>query len=333
MAQTYSLSVYAISINTYGDKNEKHILSDFNNGQDFLEYINTMMDSWKMDETRGDQHVPVNRDGGNNEGNAFRLSRGADASYHLYRRGRFLSGIIETGEYGTQEEGVNVTTGEVVFQKHHGEALMKPFYFMFYIPTESKIGFLIVEKISNYGIMTLLSNSIIAYYKTTPSYGNYVLKISPLSIQALVQLKMQALRYEAKKIELRKIRKDDLQLSRLSGNTVNDEGVSTSIVYTAANNAVINIADFIDRLHNLRNDSNTLYIIDQDISCDDIAITVKIDHQEKVLSLQNIQSLGMSMDISHEINLDANRYPTFESVNVQANQIISYIIEQFHIER
>ena len=133
MRQTYSLSVYAISLNTRGKRNETQILSDFNNGQDLLEHINNMMNNWKMDQNRGDQYVPVNLDGNNNEGNAFRLSRKQDGSYELYRRGRYLSGIIETGEYGTQEEGVNVTTGEVVFQKHHEEALMKPFYFMFYM--------------------------------------------------------------------------------------------------------------------------------------------------------------------------------------------------------
>lgn len=333
MTQTYSLSIYAISINTRGNKNDKQILSDFNNGQDFLEYINSMMENWKMDQNRGDQHVPVNLDGDSSEGNAFRLSRKPDGSYNLYRSGRYLSGIIETGEYGTQEEGVNVTTGEVVFQKHHGEALMKPFYYMFYIPEESTMGFLIVEKISNYGIMTMLNNAIIEYCQKTPSFGDYVLKISPLSINALVQAKMRTLRYEAKRIELRRVRKEDLQLSRLSGNTVSDNGVSTSIVYTAAVNSVLNIASFIDRLHNLRNEDNTLYVIDEDISCDDIAITIKIGDQERVLSLQNVQSLGMSMDISNSIKLGTNRYPTYESVHAQANIIISYIIKQFNIER
>ena len=215
MRQTYSLSVYAISLNTRGKRNETQILSDFNNGQDLLEHINNMMNNWKMDQNRGDQYVPVNLDGNNNEGNAFRLSRKQDGSYELYRRGRYLSGIIETGEYGTQEEGVNVTTGEVVFQKHHEEALMKPFYFMFYIPDESQLGFLIVERISNYGIITLLSNAIIKYCGMTHSFNNYVLKISPISIHKLVDEKMRALSYEAKKIELRKVRREDLQLSFL----------------------------------------------------------------------------------------------------------------------
>lgn len=62
MTQTYSLAVYAISIYTRGNKNDRQVLSDFNNGQDFLDYMDTMISSWKQDQNRGDQYVPVNTD-------------------------------------------------------------------------------------------------------------------------------------------------------------------------------------------------------------------------------------------------------------------------------
>ena len=43
MAQSYSLAVYAITINTRGNKNDLMVLSDFNNGQDILQYIGEMI--------------------------------------------------------------------------------------------------------------------------------------------------------------------------------------------------------------------------------------------------------------------------------------------------
>lgn len=330
MPNTYSLAVYAITINKRGNKNDLQVLSDFNNGQDFLNYIYNMMNGWKMDVQRGDQFVPVNNDGNNN---AFRLSRDAQGQYYFYPRGRYLSGIVETGEYGTQEEGVNITTGEVVFHKNSTVAIMKPFYFLFYIPEESRYGFLIVEKIGNYGIMTILNNAINNYFRTTPSVDNYVLTISPLSINELVRRKMHELRYETKKIELRKIRREDLRLSRLSGNTVNDENVTTSIVYTARPNSFFNVTDFITRIRESRNDDNSLFVIEEDLSCDDITVTVSIGGRDKVISMQNIQSLGMAMDITNSVQLGENRYPTFNSINTQANQLVSYIQSQFNIER
>ena len=64
------------------------------------------MSSWKQDLNRGDQYDPVNKDGDEKEGNVFRLSRDHNGDYYLYRRGRYLSGILECGEYGTEEEDV-----------------------------------------------------------------------------------------------------------------------------------------------------------------------------------------------------------------------------------
>ena len=333
MAKTFSLAVYAITIHTYGNKNDRQVLSDFNNGQDFLEYMDTMITSWKQDVARGDQYVPVNTDAEPNaqQGNAYRLSRKPDGTYHLYRRGRYLSGIIESGEYGTQEDGVDISTGELKFQKGAGEALMKPFYFMFYIPENSNVGFLLIEKISNYGIMTVLNNAILKFYQASPSEGLYTLRIAPLSIDALVQRKMQTLRYEAKKIELRKVTKDDLSISRISGNTINNEGISTTITYNIGINQYMRISEFLNWIRNKRNDANTLYVIEEDLSCSDIAITVKIDGQDKVLSLQDFQSLGMSMDISTDVVLGPNRYPTYSFVDGKANELISFIQEQFNV--
>ena len=43
MAQSYSLAVYSITINTRWKKDEKQVLSGFNNGQDFVQYIETIL--------------------------------------------------------------------------------------------------------------------------------------------------------------------------------------------------------------------------------------------------------------------------------------------------
>lgn len=332
MAQSYSLAVYSITINTRWKKDEKQVLSDFNNGQDFLQYIDIMMSSWKQNLNRGDLYDPLNKEGDDKEGNVFRLSRNPNGNYYLYRRGRYLSGLLESGEYGTEEDGVDIDSGMVVFRKTLKNALLKPFYFMFYIPENSNIGFLILEKIGNNGIMTVLNNAISKYYSTTPSENNYVLKITPLCIGALVKKKMEVLRYEAKKIELRKVQKEDLRIDKVSGNTIPAQDISTSIVYTPCRNTLINIMEFIKSLKSKRNEANTLYNVENDFSCEDITVTVKVGGKDKVLSLQNIQTLGMTVDITNDIALGLNHYPTFQSIDTQSNQVISYIKEQFSLQ-
>ena len=90
--------------------------------------------------------------------------------------------------------------------------------------------------------------------------------------------------------------------------------------------------DFIRSIRLKRNVANTLYEVENDFSCEDITVTVKVGDKDKVLSLQNIQTLGMSVDITHDIVLGANHYPTFQSIDTQSNQVISYIKEQFPLQ-
>ena len=92
-----------------------------------------------------------------------------------------------------------------------------------------------------------------------------------------------------------------------------------------------NICPKCGNLITKRNDDKTLYVIENEMTCSDVAVTVKIDGKDKVLSLQDVQSLGMSMDISAKVELGANRYPTYQSVDNEANELISFIQKQFNI--
>lgn len=90
------------------------------------------------------------------------------------------------------------------------------------------------------------------------------------------------------------------------------------------------ILDFINSVRGKRNEQDTFYVIDNDLKCDDIAVTVSVDGQEKVLSLQNLKSLGFSMDITTDVSpLQTNGYPSYDKLDKQASILVSYIKEQF----
>lgn len=328
MATSFSLAVYVIYINKKGDKKDLQVLTDFGaDGNDFLSDMDTMFLSWKPDEEKGEKNIPIQKEG--EVGNAFRLSKKNDEEFYLIRNGQYIKGIIESGEYGTIEDGVNIETGETDFKKTAKHVLFKPFYFMLYVPKDSAFGFLIVERISQFGIATILNNAILNYCKGLGHYDEYTVKIAPVAIKRLVEKRMAALKYEARTVELRKVQDERLKISKISGNTISDKDVMTSIVYKI-NRGKISVLDFIDRIKNKRNDHDTFYVIDKDLKCDDIAVTISIEGKEKVLSLQNIQSLGLSMDITDEVNpLQESGYPSFEKLDKQASILVSYIKEQY----
>lgn len=329
MATSFSLAVYAISVYKKGDKNDLQVLTDFGeDGHNFLSDMDTMFLSWRQDENRGEKNVPIQKEDGQ-IGNAFRLSRKGEEEYHLVRTGQYIKGIIESGEYGTIEDGVNIETGETDFKKTAKHVLLKPFYFMLYVPKDSAYGFLIVERISQFGIATILNNAILNYCKDLGHYDDYTIKIAPVTIKRLVERRMAALQYDARTVELRKVHDDRLKISRISDNTISDKDIMTSIVYKI-NRGKISVFDFIDSIKKKRNEHDTFYVIDKDLKCDDIAVTISIAGKEKVLSLQNLQSLGLSMDITEDVNpLEDSGYPSFEKLDKQASILVSYIKEQY----
>lgn len=329
MAKTYSLSVYSITINKRGNREELQLLSDFNNGKDFYSYIESMLNVWKLNNKTLEEENPIALD--ENESKAFRIGKDANGKYILRKTGRSISGIIESGEYGTEEDGIDINTGKSTFKKKKTEALLKPFYFQFYIPKNAVRAFLIVERIGVNGILSIMRNAILRFF-SDKDFDDYVLNINPLTLNKLVDKKMSEMSGEAKKVILRQVHKDDLGVSKILGHQVEDTKITTDIVFNAAINTVFSFGSFLERIKTKYNAETRLYEVDQDISCADIAFSVNIGGQPKLFSLLNIQTLGMSVDITNKVKLGENSYPTYHSVHKEADEVLSYIIKQFNLE-
>lgn len=151
----FSLSVYKVTINKYSKK-DFEILSDYDNGKSFLDQIDSMFVSWKED---------VSPDIGSKK--VSRLKMISDKVWEYHKSKTCIDGIIESGEYGTQEEIIDVRTGKSKYVKTTEDATMYPFYFMLYVEPNKREGNLIVERIGNIGIATVLDNAFRNYIGPT----------------------------------------------------------------------------------------------------------------------------------------------------------------------
>lgn len=156
MARKISLALYQLSINRKGKRDDRIVLSNFMNGFDIIDIINELFNTLRYNSVNED--VAQNRD----KEKFFRIMK-RDGRDLLFTDGRYISGIIETGDYGTEENMVNVLTGEATHTKSVNEALLIPFYFLFYVPEDSKVAFLLLERIGNLGIYSLLESKLRGY--------------------------------------------------------------------------------------------------------------------------------------------------------------------------
>lgn len=326
MAQTFSLSFYLITINKRYKK-DLVSLSDFYDGKDLLEEITKVMSSWRYNA----DDITIEND--KNIEKVFRIAKDTNGYDYFHLNGRYFSGILESGDYGSEEKLVDVTTGRETHTKTTHESLLRPFYFMFFIPKNSVYGFLILERISGYGVYTIITNRLSKSFESL-NLDDIVLKFAPLVSEKANEKYRKLIDYEAREVVLHQVRKEGIQLSKMSGNAISDELVSSvDLVYRAPIGKKIKIGNWLEILKNSRNEKNKLYGIESEGQFTDIDFIVDFNGKPKKISFNHIDSLGTVIDINDAVEKKLiSGYPPFKLIEKEANDIVSDLIKQYDIK-
>lgn len=309
---SYSLSVYQISINKRLKKEELENLSNFDGGKDFLALVDTMFNSWRDDLTK-----KVVKDAENKK--VSRLRRDSNDKWIYYRHQTYIDGIIESGEYGTQEEIINIETGEAKYTKTKNDAALIPFYFMIYVIPNTSKGFLILERIGNIGIYSVLERSIREFIALQMS-DYFTLRIVPYLVPQMLEMNLAAVG-GAKKVILRGVDNNQFKDMR-TGN--NFSACSTEVSFIAPKNKFIQqVKDVIQSLKG-KNEEEPYKV--NNIECRDVAFELDINGTRRTISVAKMTSIGMNIDITKQVENDATGYPSYTSLLEQANIIVSYLI-------
>ena len=324
MAQTFSLAYYSITLNRRNTRNMV-VLSDFKNGQDFLDVIDDVMSQWKYNT----KNVNIEKD--TDKKRVFRIKKDENGNDIYYRQGRFLSGIIESGDYGSEEPVVDVNTGKSTHTKTTSESLLKPVYFIFYVPKKSVRGFLILERIGSSGIYTIINDSLMNHFKGQEQLG-LVLKIMPLLNDEANKKFRQLIDYEASQVILHKVRREDVNISKMTGNNIEDKDISyIDIAYHAPVGKKISVGGWLKQL---KKDEKGLFGIEETGKYSDVDFVVDINGKPKKLSAKGIDKLGTVFDITDAVNNNLVKgYPTFRAVEVEAMDVVSDLNKQFDIKQ
>lgn len=340
MAKTYNIALYKISIYPLRKRDNKLVLSDFLNGKDLKSILYDMLKSlcYTPQETSEGQQDEDNEAAETEEGSVdvtkvdkaenkyFRIikKKGKDV---LYEKGRSISGIIESGEYGTEENIVNIKSGKTR-KKQVNDALLMPFYFMFQIPENSRVAYLLVERISNIGIYSLLEKRIIKAIKEAigTEAEDFVASISPLAIRRIME-KHVAQFGGARKITLERIKSNDLSVSRATNGEICDDDIgNTQIVYTAKRNKMLSILNIFNKYKDKR---PQIYSMGE-IEYADLKFEVQIGGSYHSLSMQDVGKLGTYIEITKDLKYDSTQYPTYESLHRAACNIFDEINKELN---
>lgn len=330
MANSYALNLYSIRLQKRFDTKKEYILSDFGAKQDMLSIIENMFESWKFE-----GKMTQKSDGATvekkqilkvDEEKVVKIQLNDDGSFSLTRIGRMLEGVIMYGESGTSEVVVNSNNGKYLYTKKKEDAPLKPFFFKFYIPENSVVGFLIVESMSSSGIATIIQRNLLNFYSQKDN--DAILKIQPVGISELADSAMEKSK-GVKRITLRSISNTGFNVSKLAGDHVTNKDYTVDYVIKAK--SVLFQKNLFDKLRSSRNAQSQFYEIDGQ-NFEDISVTMNIDGHERTLSVGQFSKLGTSMDITNKIVKGDDGYPTYDSINKQAMILISLIKKQYDLK-
>lgn len=310
---SYSLSVYKITINRRLRKDEKVNLSDFDNGKNFLQLVDSMFISWKDNLNR-----KVVKDEDIKKVSRLQKIDKESWNYHLHKA--YVDGIIESGDYGTQEEIIDIETGNPKYTKTTTDAALVPFYFMIYIEPNSQEGYLILERIGNIGILSVLEKAIREFIGPQMS-ERLTLNIVPYLIPEVLEMNLSAAE-GAKKVILKGVNTN--QFKNIQADTVFSD-CKTEVSFVAPKNMFIpKIKSVIDSLTGKK--ENELYKVNN-VECQDVAFELDINGSRRTISVAKMTSIGMNIDITKKITTNTTGYPTYKSLFQEAHNILSYLIK------
>lgn len=307
-----SLSVYEVTIyKKNGSPKSVENISDFNNGKDLMllfqklpEYLNsTGTASAVLDIKASSKRLLIN-------------------SKEFKPFGRVVSGEVETGEYGTENNIID-EEGKKVGKKEKSHSTMIPFYFMCDLERDSKRALLILQRFGKYGMFTIFSNIIKKEFeKQNPSY---TIRIAPLvSKRAMDAIMKEGVikKMSFQSVDTSKI--DHTITARNSSDNFKASDVRCEYNIIAKRNKAIAFKNSVSKF--LGADAKVSdYITLKEFEYNNVKISFEINGKSQTINLNNWQKFSPDIDITSKVTLNDAGYPVTKEVEKASLDLINDI--------
>lgn len=249
----------------------------------------------------------------------------------LDNKNRELKGIIETGEYGYEAPLFDIVKNEPSYTKKKTEAELLPFYFRIYIPSDKNEGIILLQKIKQMGIRTILSQELNKYFEQS----NFIVELNHYLDKEYVEnylqhgrlSKIRYIKYNYSEDRADNYRKGDheedmihveLSIIPKKGKELEKEKRKISECFRLKK-SMLDLGDSGIEILNFKPDR--------------IKIEVEMNGQKKVITLyDNFMSMRAYYDITESVTYDETGHPTYRSLNSIADVFLNRLKKQLHRE-
>ena len=233
-------------------------------------------------------------------------------------KGRRISGIVVTGEYGYEADLYNVDTAEVSYQRNNSDAEMMPFYFLMELPVQHDEGVILLQRRSNLGIRTAFLRDFGDFFKER--YPNLKISFNTLVPPELVNeylkngrlTKMRFIRYT--------IPSDRADAYDGLGH-VEEEGTA-EMVFTPRRGDSLSwlgrrVRDVLDGKREI-----TELVEFPEFEYENVKVELAVGGSRKTLDLSNTMKMNPYVDVTPDVKLGEDGHPEFNSIEDAALELL-----------
>jgi hypothetical protein len=290
-----SLAAYAVKVRNPSDR-EYECLSDFDgDGSDLLDFLSKVLSGIKTKTLEDQKELQQ----------AFSVPK-------LETDGRKLRGEIQTGQYGHENDIVNVKTTQVVYRRKKEDAEMWPFYFYFELPEGVEDGILILQRTAALGIRKLLHWVLDTALQN--KYPEYKLRFDPIIVASEFEKfkkgKIQKMSFVKKSIP------PDIADSYDKGHQ--EVHGTAEIVIRARRGSILPLNGLLSRAFDGRQANGILVLNER---YENVKAQVKVGHATRTINVANPGRIRSYFDITDTVKMGVNGHPVYESIEAEADKL------------
>ena len=230
----------------------------------------------------------------------------------------YINGLITTGEYGYENELINVLDNTPSYTREVEDVELYPFYFLTEIVPGYDEAIFLMQRFGQLGFRTLFAKSLKNYFQD--NYPNCTVELKPLVPRELLNEYIDNGTIKKFRFIRHNLPRDIAD--RLEEDGVNDEDGYAEYVIGVKRN--VNGIPMKERLQGFFNDDREIreFIELENFEYDSVKVELKLRSKTRTINLGNPDSLRSYIDINDDIEIGYNGHPTFESIDREAKDLL-----------
>lgn len=237
---------------------------------------------------------------------------------------RKISGIIKSGEYGSEGNIIDSDTGEIKYKKKADEADEKPFYFLLHFPENKDEAIIILQRTGNLGIVDVVNYKLRNFLKK--KYNHLTLEFQPLVTKELMNLFMNE--SIIRKVTLTKYILPSDVATKVRKKDHDEKPIAMELSFRAPRGGMLDrkiIKKFVE-------DPNTKIFSIKGIKQlgfdNNYSAAIQVIHNGNVrtVDLTDTGQVRPYYDVHDEIEQEKSGHPNFISINTSANKLLNDLV-------